>query len=314
VRSAVGLGESFAGALLVIDYVAANPPQRLARELLRPPYPIVTAARCADPADLLLGLLVRPFPWLAIQGIAQDLLVFARRGLGEPCKKVFSVLGSRHPRHRAVASTPAASALARQIQQGAPADVFIGPPAAMWMDALENRRRTTPRRRRDSRAISWLLDCPRQRQPAGHAEPAFEFLSACCKASGSIWQLVDRGCLRHLGKGSALTSWRSVPGIRRMSPSPNNVRSNAEAGCPRVRRLWHWLRGTDAGAEPRSVFRCDLCESQPCAYCLSRRYSERQPLARSLPIFLSNLSGGQRARALFCRPMASRAGYCGLGN
>jgi len=93
-----------------------------------------------------------------------------------------------------------------------------------------------------------------------------------------------------------------------MSPS-RNVRSTLKLVASGETPYGIVLRGTDA-RRTEGQYRCDPLRGQPCAYCLSRRYSERQPSARSLPIFLEYLSGDRGARAV-CRRWLQGAGLIG---
>jgi len=62
--------------------------------------------------------------------------------------------------HRVVASYAGSNVLARQIESGAPAALFISADAA-WVDMLESRRRVVPGTRRDLLANDLVLVAPR---------------------------------------------------------------------------------------------------------------------------------------------------------
>lgn len=78
---------------------------------------------------------------------ARDVHVFAAASLKNVMEEIATTwLGTSG--HRAVVTLAGSSALARQIQHGAPADVFISANAA-WMDHLENRNLIDSRSRFD---------------------------------------------------------------------------------------------------------------------------------------------------------------------
>lgn len=81
---------------------------------------------------LVSSLAVTAVPARALAG---DLLVFAAASLATALDQVAAVW-SEKTGHKAVMSYAGSSALARQIQEGAPADIFISA-STDWMDAVE---------------------------------------------------------------------------------------------------------------------------------------------------------------------------------
>ncbi|TVQ35328.1 MAG: molybdate ABC transporter substrate-binding protein [Geminicoccaceae bacterium] len=72
---------------------------------------------------------------LPLRASAADVLVFAAASLTDALDRV-ATAWSEETANRAILSFAGSSALARQIQQGAPADIFISA-SVEWMDAVE---------------------------------------------------------------------------------------------------------------------------------------------------------------------------------
>ncbi len=84
---------------------------------------------------------------LATPALADSVTVFAAASLGTALKEVADAF-KNDTGHDTVLSFAGSSTLARQIEQGAPADVFISANLA-WMDRLQNRGRLAPDTRTD---------------------------------------------------------------------------------------------------------------------------------------------------------------------
>jgi len=101
-------------------------------------------------ALLGLGLALTP-----LAAVAEDVLVFAAASLTDALDSVANSWNETSG-HRAVISYAGSSALARQIQEGAPADIFVSA-STEWMDALEATGDLRPDTRRNLLGNSLVL-------------------------------------------------------------------------------------------------------------------------------------------------------------
>lgn len=85
--------------------------------------------------SLLAALAALPLLALPAQAAGEEVLVFAAASLTNALDRVAAAF-AQATGHRVVASYAGSSSLARQIQEGAPADVFVSA-SVEWMDALE---------------------------------------------------------------------------------------------------------------------------------------------------------------------------------
>jgi len=180
-------------------------------ELLRPPYPIVTAPACADPADLLdccsplsLGC---QFP-----GIRKDLLVFAAASLGRYLQKVFKrwkqtpVTGAVRF-YNARQFWPAGAAIPAGRHR---ADVFIAASGRVENGRTGNTGELRPGSRRDLLGNSLVLIAHGQRQPAGHAGAGkWDSCPLLPGEAAPVWAMVETRCPAGIYGKAALTS----PGV-----------------------------------------------------------------------------------------------------
>lgn len=114
---------------------------------------------------LRLGLL----PLLLAQGaLAQDVTVFAAASLKDALDEVAGAWRGATG-GAATVSYAGSSALARQIEAGAPADVFISANAA-WMDALQREGLLAPATRRDLLGNALVLVAPAGAPPLALAD------------------------------------------------------------------------------------------------------------------------------------------------
>lgn len=113
------------------------------------------------------------------EGRAQDrkpIVVFAASSLTE----VVTELGTQFTRQSGVSVKPsfaASSALARQIEAGAPAAIFFSADEA-WMDYLQQRKRIVPESRRNVAGNSLVLVAPASSNARLEIRPGFDLLGA----------------------------------------------------------------------------------------------------------------------------------------
>jgi molybdate transport system substrate-binding protein len=224
----------------------------------------------------------------ATSGHADDrLLVFAAASLKNALDEAVASYGKK-----VVASYGASSTLARQIENGAPADVFISADLE-WMDWLEKKGLLAPGTRRDLLGNRLVLVSPAANP--SRLEPAAGFPLAKALGSGRL-ALADpnsvpagkyaKAALQKLGV------WNEVAG--RLAPA-DNVRT-ALAFVARGEAPLGIVYATDAREEPRVVVAGVFPESThpPIVYPAAVLRGAR-PGARELLDFLAS----PRARAIF---------------
>jgi molybdate transport system substrate-binding protein len=109
--------------------------------------------------SILAGALGLVLPTGVLQAQSSDLTVFAAASLKNGLDAVIASY-EQETGQRVAASYAASSALARQIEQGAPADLFISADLA-WMDYLEQRHLIRPGSRRDLLGNRLVLVAPK---------------------------------------------------------------------------------------------------------------------------------------------------------
>ncbi|MGH6921288.1 MAG: molybdate ABC transporter substrate-binding protein [Geminicoccaceae bacterium] len=128
---------------------------------------------CRRLVSALCGLVL----WLAITpAVAQDLLVFAAASLQDALDAVIAEYQAQGG-GEVVASYAASSALARQIEQGAPADIFISA-SPEWMDYVEERGLIREGSRTDLLGNGLVLVAPLDSGITVEIAPGFDLLSA----------------------------------------------------------------------------------------------------------------------------------------
>lgn len=110
----------------------------------------------------LLICLALPAPGLASDPAGDELLVFAAASLQEAMDDAGAAWQARSGQ-RVRVSYAGSAALARQVERGAPVDVFVSADAA-WMDYLQARGLVDPASRFDLAGNALVLVAPRDRQ------------------------------------------------------------------------------------------------------------------------------------------------------
>lgn len=230
--------------------------------------------------------------WLPGKASAQELTVFAAASLGDTLQSVFSAW-KEDTGNTAVASYAGSSALARQIQQGAPADLFISA-SRDWMDAVEASADIRPDSRRDLLGNRLVLIAHGSNAEQLALEPGVD-LAGLLGDERLAMAMVDAVPAGIYGKAAltALGIWDSVEAQVAQS---DNVRSTlnlvASGEAP-----YGIVYATDARAEPRVsvVATFDEASHEPIVYPVAILRDSRNPLADDFLAFLSS----ERARALF---------------
>jgi molybdate transport system substrate-binding protein len=251
-------------------------------------------------ARLLLVLAVALF---AVTGKAQPLTVFAAASLKDALDAIAAAYAAQHP-PRPVIAYAASSALARQIESGAPADVFISADQA-WMDYLAQKNLIVRTSRRDLVRNQLVLVAP-AREPVILA-PAPGFALGAALHGGRL-ALADprvvpagryaKAALEKLGV------WNDVAG--RIAPA-ENVRA-ALALVARGEAPLGIVYATDARAEPRVMVAGTFpADSHPPIVYPAALVKGARPDAARFVAFL----GSDAARAIFLRQGFAPAGDAG---
>jgi molybdate transport system substrate-binding protein len=198
---------------------------------------------CAMRARLLLALFV---VLLAFTAQAQALTVFAAASLKEALDAIADAYGAQQP-PRPVVAYAASSALARQIESGAPADVFISADQD-WVDYLAQKHLLVPGTRRDLVHNELVLVAPARTPVTLAPVPGFALRAAL---HGGRLALADPGAVPAGRYARAalekLGVWHDVAG---QIASAENVRA-ALALVARGEAPLGIVYATDARAEPR---------------------------------------------------------------
>lgn len=233
------------------------------------------------------------FACFALHAHAQPLTVFAAASLRNALDEAAGVYSAGH-RPKVVISYAASSALAKQIENGAPADLFISADLD-WMEYLGKQNLLVPRTRRNLLGNALVLIAPARRPVKLQPAPGFPIRKAM--GEGRL-ALADpqhvpagkyaRAALEQLGV------WRQV--ADRLAPA-QNVRA-ALALVARAEAPLGIVYRTDAAAEPRvmvaGVFPAD---SHPPIIYPAAVVKGAHPGAAQ---FLEFLSGGE-ARRIFVK-------------
>ncbi len=221
-------------------------------------------------------------------------LVFAAASLGDVLEEVDRAF-TQHTGIAVQASYAASSVLAKQIEAGAPADVFFSADLA-WVDYLEQRSLLKPGSRHDVLGNDLVLIAPSERALPLKIAPGFDLAGAL--GAGGRLALADPDSVpagRYANAAlSKLGVWDSVAG--RLARA-ENVRA-ALAYVARGEAPLGIVYGTDARAEKRvrvvDVFPADTYP--PITYPVALTVHAR-PQAERLADFL----GGAQARQIFVR-------------
>lgn len=129
------------------------------------------------PRRYIGGLLAAAWVALAMPAAAQtNVLVFAAASMKEALDGV-AAQWQRETGRKAVISYAASSALARQIGQGAPAQIFISADLD-WMDYVENKKLIKPATRTNLFGNRIVLIAPRSSTATIKIEPSFPLATA----------------------------------------------------------------------------------------------------------------------------------------
>lgn len=146
---------------------------------------------------------------LAAPARAQDLLVFAAASLKTALDEVHAGWGEG----RAKASYAASSALARQIEAGAPADIFISADLA-WMDHLEQQKLLQPGSRGNLLSNRIVLVAPKESKAEAKLAPGLALADLLGRDGRLAMADVNAVPAGRYGKAALeqLGLWKSVQG------------------------------------------------------------------------------------------------------
>lgn len=193
---------------------------------------------------LALGFLVAPFTWTLAQ--AADITVFAaaslKNALDNAAKKYEAKTGEK-----VVVSYAASSALAKQIEQGAPADIFFSADLD-WMDYLEQKKLIDTASRHTLLGNTLVLIAPKDSTVSLAIEKSFPLLHALGPDGRLAMASVDTVPAGKYGK-AALTYLGVWDQVAPRVAQAENVRA-ALAFVARGETPLGIVYGTDARSEP----------------------------------------------------------------
>ena len=229
---------------------------------------------------------------------AERITVFSAASLQESLDAVADLWTERSGQP-VVISYAASSALARQIEQGAPADVFVSADLA-WMDYLQARRLVDPATRTPLLRNRLVVIAPARTGPAALALEAGE-LKAALGPRGRLALAETTGVPAGRYARQALEALGLWPAVADRRAEADDVRA-AMAFVARGEAPLGIVYATDARAEPKVRVVADIpaASHAPIVYPVARIASA--PAARA-DRFLRFLSGPE-ARAVF-----ERAGF-----
>jgi molybdate transport system substrate-binding protein len=193
-------------------------------------------------------------------------------------------------------SYAASSALARQIEQGAPADVFVSADLD-WMDALQKQKLVDPASRRNLLGNTLVLVAPKDSKVRVSLKPGVD-LAALLGADGRLaLALTDSVPAGKYAKQSLvkLGAWE---GVKSRTAEAENVRA-ALLLVARGEAPLGIVYGSDALAEPtvRVVGTFPADAHAPIVYPIARVAASAHPQAKTFVQWLQTPA----ARAIFAR-------------
>jgi molybdate transport system substrate-binding protein len=245
---------------------------------------------------ILLALLALAFALLSPvpQVAAQDALVFAAASLKEALDDVADAYASQGGGKVSV-SYAASSALARQIEAGAPADIFISADKD-WMDHLQESAAIRPRTRSDLLGNRLVLVAPAGSRADLAIGPGLDLSGALGEGRLAMAQ-PDSVPAGKYGK-AALQAFGAWEGVERRVAAAENVRA-ALALVSRGEAPLGIVYATDAKADPgvRVVGTFPEETHPPIVYPAAITAGSRNPEAEAFLAFMHS----DRAAALFER-------------
>lgn len=226
---------------------------------------------------------------------AEPLTVFAAASLKESLDEAAHAYEQKTGQPVRV-SYAASSALARQIEQGAPADVFVSADVE-WMDYLARAKAIDPATRRNLLGNTLVLVAPADAKTAPIAlQPGLDLVKALGDGRLAV-ALVDSVPAGKYAKQSliALGAWE---GVKSRTAEAENVRA-ALLLVSRGETPLGIVYGSDALAEPKVKVVGTFPDTShaPIVYPIARIAASRHPNARAFVQWLQT----KDARAIFLR-------------
>ena len=193
-------------------------------------------------------------------------------------------------------SYAASSALARQIEQGAPADVFVSADQD-WMDALQEQKLIDPASRRNLLGNTLVLVAPKDSNVQVALKPGLD-LVALLGADGRLALALTNSVPAGKYAKQSLVKLGAWDGVKSRTAEAENVRS-ALLLVARGEAPLGIVYGSDALAEPkvRVVGTFPVDTHAPIVYPIARVAASTNPQAKAFVHWLQTPA----ARAIFAR-------------
>jgi len=193
-------------------------------------------------------------------------------------------------------SYAASSALARQIEQGAPADVFVSADQA-WMDALQEQKLIDPASRRNLLGNTLVLVAPKDSKVQVALKPGLD-LAALLGADGRLALALTNSVPAGKYAKQSLVKLGAWEGVKSRTAEAENVRA-ALLLVARGEAPLGIVYGSDALAEPKvrvvATFPADAHAA--IVYPIARVAASTNPQAKAFVHWLQTPA----ARAIFAR-------------
>ena len=193
-------------------------------------------------------------------------------------------------------SYAASSALARQIEQGAPADVFVSADQA-WMDALQEQKLIDPASRRNLLGNTLVLVAPKDSKVQVALKPGLD-LAALLGADGRLALALTNSVPAGKYAKQSLVKLGAWEGVKSRTAEAENVRA-ALLLVARGEAPLGIVYGSDAFAEPKvrvvATFPADAHAA--IVYPIARVAASTHPQAKAFVQWLQTPA----ARAIFAR-------------
>jgi molybdate transport system substrate-binding protein len=193
-------------------------------------------------------------------------------------------------------SYAASSALARQIEQGAPADVFVSADLD-WMDALQKQKLIDPASRRNLLGNTLVLVAPKESKVQVALKPGLD-LAALLGADGRLALALTNSVPAGKYAKQSLVKLGAWDGVKSRTAEAENVRA-ALLLVARGEAPLGIVYGSDALAEPtvRVVGTFPADTHAPIVYPIARVAASAHPQAKTFVQWLQTPA----ARAIFAR-------------
>ena len=248
--------------------------------------PSMTRRAWLAPAGVLLSLLVALAPMAPVAAQQRDVVVFAAASLKNALDEIATAWSGASGGKKATVSYAASSALAKQIEEGAPTDLFISADLD-WMDYRAQKGLIRPETRVNLLGNRIVLIAPKDSTVSLEIAPGFDLATALGEGRLAMAN-VDAVPAGKYGK-AALEKLGAWDAVKDRLAQAENVRA-ALALVSRGEAPLGIVYKTDAAADPNVRIVATFPEDThpPIIYPLAMTVESTNPDARALLDFLQS--------------------------